>query len=337
MVNRRQFLTAASMFALWAEIRAGGTELSGSLAKPLLPTRLPKAWQDAQVINLWPDTPPGAAGYHARQRPDDMLDVLLSNVSDPSLRVFRPDKPNGRGILVIPGGAYLFVSVSNEGLDVADALCPRGYTVFVLTYRLPGEGWKNRSDVPLQDAQRAMRIIRRKADEFEIDGNSLSVIGFSAGGHLAATLAVGHDETVYRARDENDELSAKPHSAALIYPVISMDSRWTHMPSRESLLGTSPTETDIVRRSPDRHVTKSTPPIFLVHAIDDSAVPVENSLLMFESMRQTGRPVETHFLEEGGHAFGMGIAGTSSGLWPDLYLAWNGRLSVQEQRVIDDE
>jgi acetyl esterase/lipase len=316
------------MFVLWAEIQASGAERPGSLAKPPLPNRLPKAWHDAQIINLWPGAPPGAEGYRPRERPDDMLDVLLSNIGEPCLRVFRPEKSNGRGILVIPGGAYLFVSVSNEGLDVANELCPHGYTIFILTYRLPGEGWTNRSDVPLQDAQRALRIIRHQADEFKIDGDSLDVIGFSAGGHLAASLAVGHDETVYQASDDIDELSAKPHSAALIYPVITMDTRWTHMPSRESLLGPSPTAKDILRRSPDQHVGETTPPVFLVHASDDSAVPVENSLLMFESMRRADRPVETHFFEEGGHAFGVGVAGTSSGLWPDLYLAWSGRLST---------
>jgi acetyl esterase/lipase len=315
------------MFALWAEIQASGTERAGSLAKSPLPNHLPKVWHNAQVIDLWPGAPPGAESYRPRKRPDDMLDVLLSNVSEPSLRVFRPEKPNGRGILVIPGGAYLFVSVSNEGLDVANALCPRGYTIFVLTYRLPGEGWKNPGDVPLQDAQRALRIIRHKADDFKIDGNSLDVIGFSAGGHLAASLAVGHDETVYQAYDESDELSAKPHSAAIIYPVISMDSRWTHKPSRESLLGPSPTPQDVMRRSPDQQVKETTPPVFLVHAVDDSAVPIENSLLMFESMRRAGRPVETHFFEEGGHAFGVGVAGTGSDLWPELYLAWLRRLS----------
>lgn len=313
------------MFALWADIQASVTERPGSIAKPPLPNHLPRAWYDAQFINLWPGAPPGADGYQPRERPDDMLEVLLSNIREPCLRVFRPETSNGQGILVIPGGAYLFVSVSNEGLDVVNAFCPRGYTVFVLTYRLPGEGWDNRSDVPLQDAQRALRIIRQKSDDFNIDGDSLGVIGFSAGGHLAASLAVGYNETVYQANDDTDELPAKPHSAALIYPVITMDSRWTHKPSRESLLGPTPTAKDIVRRSPDQQVGETTPPVFIVHASDDSAVPVENSLLMFESMRRAGRPVEAHFLEEGGHAFGVGIAGTGSGLWPELYLTWSRR------------
>jgi acetyl esterase/lipase len=325
-VKRRQFLAAASMLVLWAKIQASETERPGSLAKPPLPGHLPQAWFDAPVINLWPEAPPGAAGFRVSERPADMPDVLLSNIREPSLRVFRPKQSNGKGILVIPGGAYLFVSVSNEGLDVSDKLCPRGYTVFVLTYRLPGEGWENRSDVPLQDAQRAMRTIRSRAGEFEIEGDSLDVIGFSAGGHLAASLAVGHDETVYKARDKIDELSAKPHSVALIYPVISMDSRWTHAPSRESLLGKSLTDNDILRRSPDKCVTSTTAPTFLVHALDDQAVVVRNSELMFRAVRDAKLPVEAHFLQEGGHAFGMGVPGTSSALWLDLCLAWTGRL-----------
>jgi acetyl esterase/lipase len=218
--------------------------------------------------------------------------------------------------------------VANEGIDVAEAFCPHGYVVFVLTYRLPGEGWANRADVPLQDAQRAMRVIRVKADSFGISGDSLGIIGFSAGGHLAASLAVGHGETVYRARDDADKLSAKPNSAALIYPVITMDSRWTHEASRNALLGESPTDAEIVRRSPNRHVSQSTAPAFIVHALDDPAVPPENSVLMLDAMRKIHRQTEAHFFQEGGHAFGVGIAGSSSALWPELYLAWSERLSA---------
>lgn len=325
-MNRRQFIAAASMVSFWPEIGAEASGESGSFALPPLPSHLPEAWHRAERIDLWDDAPPGAESFRAKQRPEGMLDVLLSNVRKPNLRIFRPERSNGRGLLIIPGGAYEFVSVANEGIAVAETFCPHGFTVFVLTYRLPDEGWTNRADVPLQDAQRAMRKIRHSARNFEINGESLAIVGFSAGGHLAATLTTGFGEHVYRARDDIDELSAKPHSAALIYPVITMDSRWTHGASRDALLGESPLEADILRRSPDRHVTETTPPVFLVHAVDDPAVPVENSLLMFDAVRKAQIPTEAHFLQEGGHAFGVGVAGTSTGLWPDLYLAWSGRL-----------
>lgn len=325
-MDRRQFITAISMASFWPEIGAKAAERANPLELPPLPTHLPDEWNRAEVIDLWHGEPPGAKNFRAKPRPEGMLDVLLSNIREPDLRIFRPEHSNGCGLLIVPGGAYEFVSVANEGIDVADALCSRGFTVFVLTYRLPGEGWADRADVPLQDAQRAMRVIRNKAESFGISGDSLSVIGFSAGGHLAATLAVGHGETVYRPRDEIDRISARPYSAALIYPVITMDSRWTHGASREALLGDYPLEADIQRRSPERHVGETTPPVFLVHAVDDPAVPVRNSQLLFEALGRAHRPVEAHFFQEGGHAFGVGIAGTSSSLWPDLYVAWSGRL-----------
>ncbi len=136
--------------------------------------------------------------------------MFLRNVVKPDLHVFRPARANGHAVLVIPGGAYWFVSVANEGAELAERLTPLGITVFVLTYRLPGEGWKHRSDVPLQDAQRAMRVIRSSASRFGIDADKLSVLGFSAGGHLAATLATAHAEQTYARVDSADELSARP-------------------------------------------------------------------------------------------------------------------------------
>jgi acetyl esterase/lipase len=316
------------MVSIWPEIEARAADRPNSLVLPPLPSRLPEAWHRAERIELWSDEPPGAENFHERPRPEGMPEVLLSNVDRPCLRVFRPEQSNGHGLLVIPGGSYEFVSVANEGIDVAKALCPHGYVVFVLTYRLPGEGWANRADVPLQDAQRAMRVIRDEAGRFGIGSDSVDAIGFSAGGHLAASLAVGYGETVYPARDGIDELSAKPRSAALIYPVITMDRRWTHEASRQALLGESPSEADIVRRSPNRCVNESTAPAFIVHALDDPAVPVKNSLLMFEAMRKVNRQTESHFFQEGGHAFGVGIPGSSSALWPELYMAWTGRLSA---------
>lgn len=323
-IDRRNFLAAGS--ALLATGLSGHSAGAASpRALPPLPKSLPKAWTEAMSIPLWPGGAPGASEFKAQPVPADSPPVFLRNIASPDLRVFRPARPNGHALLAIPGGAYWFVSVANEGVDLAERLTPLGITVFVMTYRLPGEGWKHRSDVPLQDAQRAMRVIRSNASRFSIDADKVSVLGFSAGGHLAATLATAHEEQTYRAIDAIDELSARPLATALVYPVITMATPWTHEMSRNLLLGDHPTEAEVQRRSAERHVGPGTPPAFVVHAYDDTAVPVENSLHFVEAMRAAKRPVEAHFLQEGGHAFGTGLPGTPSEEWIPTYSKWLAR------------
>jgi acetyl esterase/lipase len=250
----------------------------------------------------------------------------VRNVSHPELRVVRAAKPNGAAALVIPGGSYWFVSVGNEGAELAERMTAIGVTVFVLTYRLPGEGWTHRADVPLQDAQRAMRLIRAKASSFAIDATRVSVVGFSAGGHLAATLATQHSEQTYSSVDSTDELSPRPFAAGLVYPVITMETPWTHAMSRKLLLGETPSGAAVRQRSAESHVDSNTPPVFIVHAFDDEAVPIENSLRFMQAMRAAKRPVEAHLLQEGGHAFGIGRPHTSSESWTGLFSTWLARL-----------
>lgn len=323
-IHRRHFITAGS--ALLAAGMSGHSLSATSRPNiPPPPKSLPKAWTEAMSIPLWPSGAPGAAEFKAQPVPPDSPPVFLRNIVNPDLRVFRPARPNGHALLVIPGGAYWFVSVANEGVELAERLMPLGITVFVLTYRLPGEGWKHRSDVPLQDAQRAMRVIRSKASTFAIDPNKVSVLGFSAGGHLAATLATAHAEQAYAPSDSTDEMSARPLATALVYPVVTMASQWTHAMSRKLLLGDNPTEAEIQRRSAERHIDASTPPSFVVHAYDDAAVPVENSLHFVTAMRAAKRPVEAHFLQEGGHAFGVGLPGTPSEEWIPTFSKWLAR------------
>ena len=148
------------------------------------------------------------------------------------------------------------------------------------------------------------------------------MLGFSAGGHLAATLATQHEESTYAAIDHADSLSARPFAAALVYPVVTMESPRTHEMSRTALLGATPSDTDITHRSAELHVDSTTPPVFAVHAMDDPAVPVENTLDFVTAMRAAKRPIEAHLLQEGGHAFGVGYPNTPSAFWPDLFLAW---------------
>ena len=308
-VGRRQFLIASGGLAAAASampMTALATELPDVLAP----------WQAAPSIPLWPNGTPG--GGFRRQPADD----TLRNVEMPTLHVFRPTTTNGRALLSIPGGAYRFVSIVNEGIDIARDMAARGYTVFVLVYRLPGEGWAGREDVPLQDAQRAIRLIRSLAGEMAFDPEQVYSVGFSAGGHLAATLATGFGEQVYAPRDAIDRLSARPRATGLIYPVISHTAGVGHAESTFRLLGADPAMESILRRSPDMHVSEDTPPAFFVHAIDDTAVPLENSLLMMAAMRALKRPVEAHFFESGGHGFGAGVRGKPNGAWLDQFATW---------------
>jgi acetyl esterase/lipase len=286
-------------------------------------------WEAAETIPLWPGEPPNGGFVAPAQRPDAIPNFVTA-VAMPELRVFRPARPNGRILLSIPGGAYRFVSIANEGVDVASAMTARGYTVFVLVYRLPGEGWRQREDVPLQDAQRAVRLIRSKAAAEGLDPGSLYAVGFSAGGHLAATLATGFAEPVYRPVDAADELSARPRGVGLIYPVISHAAGVGHAESSRLLLGEHPSTQLVAKRSPALHVSGETPPVFLMHAIDDGAVPVANSLLMLDALRAAGRPVETHLFEEGGHGFGLGSSAMPVGSWIELFANWIER---QEERA----
>lgn len=319
-INRRTLLGMGAALTL-----AGTRELRAAEppAPPSLP--VPDHWQRAPRLPLWTGMPPGAQGYAPPPPPRDWPASYVRSIAMPELRVFRPMRPNGRSVLVMPGGAYWFVSVVNEGADLAPRLTSRGYTVFVLSYRLPGEGWDSRSDVPLQDAQRAMRLIRSRAGEYRLDPSRVAALGFSAGGHLAATLATRHAEHVYASRDSADQLDARPWATGLIYPVITLRDPWTHALSRQLLLGESPTAEQIDRRSAELHVDAATTPLFLCHALDDTAVPVDNSLRMLAAMREARRPVEAHLLQEGGHAFGIGRPGTPSAQWIDLLCTWLDR------------
>ncbi len=318
-IGRRGFLAGATGLA------ALGVATSGAAATqfPKLPP-MPRAWIDAEQIPLWPNGTPGG-GYAARDVPPDWPDIMVRNIDAPMLRVFRPDKPNGRALLSIPGGAYTFVSILNEGVDVARAMTARGYTVFVLTYRLPDEGWANREDVPLQDAQRAIRVIRANAARYGFDPAKVAAVGFSAGGHLGATLATGFAEQVYAPRDATDALDARPSAMALIYPVISVTAPVTHGESAMRLLGTTPSAGLIAKRSPAQHVTAQTPPVFLVHALDDKAVPAENSMIMLRALQAANRPVEMHLFEAGNHGFGVGRPDTPVSHWPALFAVWLDR------------
>jgi acetyl esterase/lipase len=323
-LRRRAILALGSAAALApAALRAQAAAPPAATAAAD-PWRQP--WDNARVLPLWDRVPPGHGQFAGAAPPPDAPWFFVRNIAAPQLRVFLPPRPNGRGVLVIPGGGYEFVSVGNEGVDIAARFNDLGYAAFVLTYRLPGEGWHDAYAVPLQDAQRAVRVLRSRAAEFGVDAERLACVGFSAGGHLAATLATAHARRVYTPVDEVDQLSARPFAAGLVYPVISMALPMTHGGSRLHLLGPTPTDARVAAWSAERLVGATTSLCFLAHACDDDAVPVENSLEFLAAMRRAARPVEAHLFQEGRHAFGVGRPDTPSADWIGLYATWLRRL-----------
>jgi acetyl esterase/lipase len=281
-----------------------------------------------ETIRLWPDAPPGRLNPDLAMRvvetspqPDIFRNRQVSGVAQPSLAVFRPAVAEGAAVLVLPGGGYQRLAIDVEGYDVARVMNESGITAFVLTYRLPHEGWMDAADVPLQDAQRALRIIRANAARFSIEPARVGVLGFSAGGHVAASLATRSGVKVYPPVDAADGQSAAPAFAGLLYPVITMLPPYAHEASREQLLGDHPSTEMRAAYSCERLVTRETPPCFLAAAVDDPDVPVDNSLAMLTSLRAAHVAAELHLFETGGHGFGLAI-GEPAGAWPELFVRW---------------
>lgn len=281
-------------------------------------------------VSLWPGDAPGLLdkGFqdHVLVRSPDpsFPDRAMDHIRTPRLDVFRATKPNGAAMLVIPGGGYSRVVVDKEGYELGTWLAARGISAFVLFYRLPGDPWKDPSNVALSDAQRAMRLIRHQAAKWQVDPKHVGAMGFSAGGHLCADLAARFDRKVYAPVDDADGLDARPVLAAPIYPVVSMDPAFAHPGSRALLIGKDASDAMAAEHSPERQVGAHTPPCFLCHAEDDATVPIQNTLALRAALKAAKVPVETHLFEQGGHGFGWGrlTQGKPVHAWPELFLAW---------------
>jgi acetyl esterase/lipase len=288
-----------------------------------------------EILALWPGRAPGDIGTVITPRIVDQShdpahpDRWIYGVPRAELVVCRPAQPNGSAVLLMPGGSYEFLSFDNEGTSQARWLNALGVTAFILRYRLPAEGWGGRADVPLQDAQRAMRVIRRDATRLGIDPARVAALGFSAGGHLCGSLATRHAESVYTPVDAADRLSARPDIAGLIYPVVTLGGRATHGGSRDNLLGPDAPAESRERRSVERRVDADTPPLFLVHASDDGLVPVANSIGLYQAMLDHQRPAEMHLFDEGGHGFGVRLPpAMPAAIWPRLFARFAARKGV---------
>ena len=277
-----------------------------------------------QTIPLWLGEIPNAkiaTNYNEIKVFKDSIFYSTSNVTLPTISVFLPKevKSNGTSIVICPGGGYSHLAIDKEGFKVAKWLNKLGITAFVLKYRLPNDLiMKNKIVGPLQDAQEAIRYVRRNAIKWNLNSEKIGIMGFSAGGHLASTLSTHYMDKVY---DVTDTVSAKPNFSILIYPVISMNSKITHKGSRNNLLGEKPMNALIEKYSNELQVNSNTPKTFLIHATDDKVVPVENSINYYLALKNNQVSAELHLFENGGHGFGLGVEETSKS-WTTLLQNW---------------
>jgi acetyl esterase/lipase len=254
---------------------------------------------------LWPNGAPGALG--------------AADDDKPSLTPYLAKSPNGAAVIICPGGSYIHLSMEKEGSDVAKWVNSLGISAFVLKYRL---GPKYHHPAMIDDAQRAIRTVRTRAASMHIQPDRIGIWGFSAGGHLASTAATHFDAGNPNAPDPVDRAGSRPDFAILAYPVISLNSEYTHAGSRDNLLGKSPDPKLLDELSNDQKVTPQTPPTFLFHTSADRTVPVENSVRFYLALRKAGVPAEMHIFENGAHGAGLAPTDATLSAWPPLLANW---------------
>lgn len=259
------------------------------------------------TLMLWEEGAPDAHG-------DTELDK-------PTLTAFLPEKPasSKAGVVVFPGGGYAHLAMDHEGYQVAEWLNSLGIAAFVVKYRL---GTRYRHPSQLKDAQRAIRMVRANADRWSVRADHIGVLGFSAGGHLASTAGTHFSEGDAGSDNTLARIGSRPDFMVLIYPVITMGLNYTHEGSRTHLLGDDPEEELVNYLSNELQVTEGTPPTFLVHGSNDTAVPVQNSVRFYESLLKHGVPAEMHLFEDGPHGFGLAPDDPELSQWTRLCEIW---------------
>ena len=262
------------------------------------------------IMPLWPkDEIPNQIKSLEKEVHEQNEILRISKVQVPTIEVYLPSKRDatGEAVLIFPGGGYGILAYDWEGTDIAKFFNSKGIAGVVVKYRLPSDvSQKDKRYVPLIDAQRAIRLVRNNAEKFNVESDKIGIIGFSAGGHLASTLGTHFNEKVYKAVDDIDNESARPDFMALGYPVISF-GEMTHQGSKKNLIGENPTIDIVDYFSNEKQVTEQTPPTFLLHATDDTVVPVENSLLFYKAVKDKGVSSTMHIYPKGGHGFGLGL------------------------------
>ncbi|MCU0880741.1 MAG: alpha/beta hydrolase [Pirellulaceae bacterium] len=263
---------------------------------------------EPQVLNVWPGEAPGETGKigpeeYQPERPGERKVARLTNVSQPTIAVYQPDeaKRTDVGVVICPGGGYRILAMDLEGTEVAEWFNSIGVTAFVLKYRVPARDEKSPHAVPLQDAQRAMSLVRSKAEEWKLDPRKIGILGFSAGGNLAGATCIRHAERKYAAIDAVDEVSCRPDFGVLVYPAYFID--------------------DSGQLKAEFTPTKDTPPLFFAHAGDDR-VKAENSIALYAGLKAAGVPGELHIYSAGGHGFGLRPSDFPASSWPQRCEAW---------------
>ena len=277
---------------------------------PAAPTARADSMRAAPAVALWPGRAPGAVGD--------------SSVDRPTMTPYLPPagRGNGAAAVVFAGGAYGHISLDKEGAQTARWLTSIGVVAFVVEYRL---GPRYHHPAMLQDAQRAIRVVRARAAEWGVDPRRVGVVGFSAGGHLASTAGTRFDAGEAAAADSVERASSRPDFMVLVYPVITMEERFTHKSSRARLLGDDPPPELGRLLSNETQVTRETPPTFLIASTDDASVPAENSLMFYQALKAAGVLVEMHVFESGRHGFALGPGDPALSAWPALAATWMRR------------
>lgn len=260
---------------------------------------------DPQTFPLWEGSAPGALGNDEADRP--------------TITYYMPVYSTHTAIVVTPGGGYSFVATNHEGRQIANWLNSIGISVFVVRYRV---GPRYHHPIELGDAQRGMRFVRAHAAEFRIDPDHIGLMGFSAGGHLAASVATHFDSGNPTAADPIERAGCRPDFLILGYPVITLFQPYAHQGSVTSLLGDHPDPKLLRELSPELHVTSQNPPTFLVTTSEDAAVPAENTMDFYQALRKAGVPAELHIFEKGNHGFGLTAAQPDHEVWRTLLEQW---------------
>lgn len=259
--------------------------------------------QKQMELKLWPEGAPDNNGITVPEtwpRED-----RVANVSEPALIVYPAARPNGLAVIACPGGGYAFLSMGQEGRDMAQWFNSLGITYAVLKYRMPNKG---HHAVPLNDALQAVRLMRRQAERWGVA--KIGIMGASAGGHVASAAATHFTE------------DSRPDFQILLYPVVTMDEGFTHKGSRTELLGDMPSEELVKFYSNELQVTPQTPPAFILHCTDDKTVPVENSLMYYQALKKNGVSVALHIYPRGGHGFGYYDTFHYKRQWTDEVEKW---------------
>lgn len=280
------------------------------------------AAHDEEEIALWPGTPPGNGGVSG---PEELGGPgsgygAVSNISAPRMRVYRPNHANGKAVLVCGGGGYFRIQLWKESTPIARLLQLKGYTVFELIFRLPNDGWD--AAAPFMDAQRAMKIIRTRADEFGIRPDRIGIMGFSAGGHLAGYTALRHDHALYEGGDRFEAQSARPDFSALLFPVVTMRAPYDTTRTRREIIGNDPSRAAEDAWSLDTHAREDSPPTIIISAADDTITPPGHGIGLFQALKGEGAAAELHIFEDGGHGWGLGTNNQILSQWPDLFENW---------------